>query len=154
MAGSFLARGGWWVVGQSALLLAVAALGILFRRSWPCAAGAGIGVALCVLGAAFGIAGVCVLGHSRTMFPKPRDNATLVRHGIYARVRHPLYTSVILLSLGWGLIWGSWPACVTALLLAVFLNAKAKREEIWLREKFPDYSAYQKQARRFFPWLY
>ena len=154
MAGSFFARGGWWVVGQSALMLAVAALSVVFRRSWHCSTGAGIGVALCVMGAAFGIAGACVLGRSRTMFPKPRENATLVRHGIYAHVRHPLYTSVMLLSLGWGLIWESWPACVAALLLAVFLDAKARWEEIWLREKFPDYSAYQEQAGRFFPWLY
>jgi protein-S-isoprenylcysteine O-methyltransferase Ste14 len=154
MADPFFARGGWWVVGQSVLLLAVAVIGVIFRKSWPCATGVGLGAVLCVLGAAFGVAGACVLGRSRTAFPKPREDATLVRHGIYARVRHPLYTSVILLSVGWGLIWESWPACVAALLLGVFLNAKARREEVWLREKFPDYSAYQKQARRFFPWLY
>ena len=136
------------------MMLAVAALGIVFRRNWDCAASIAIGVVLCALGAVFGIAGARALGRSRTAFPEPRETATLVRHGIYARVRHPLYTSVMLLSLGWGLIWGSWPACIVALLIAVFLNVKAKREEIWLREKFPDYSAYQKQARRFFPWLY
>ena len=154
MADSFIARGGGWVAGQSLLMLSVAVLGILFRGSWPCATGAAIGIALCVPGAAIGIAGALVLGRSRTMFPKPLGTATLVRHGIYARVRHPLYTSVMLLSLSWGLIWDSWPSCIAALLLAVFLNAKARREEIWLREKFPDYSAYQKQARRFFPRLY
>ena len=69
MAGSFLARGGWWVVGQSALMLALAALGVVFRGSWHCGTSTGIGLALCVVGAAFGIAGVCVLGRSRTMFP-------------------------------------------------------------------------------------
>ena len=115
MADSFIARGGGWVAGQSLLMLSVAVLGVLFRRSCPCASGVEIGIALCLLGAAFGIAGALVLGRSRTMFPKPRENATLVRHGIYARVRHPLYTSVMLLSLGWGVIWESWPACIAAL---------------------------------------
>jgi protein-S-isoprenylcysteine O-methyltransferase Ste14 len=113
-----------------------------------------MGIALCTIGAAFGIAGALVLGRSRTAFPKPREDATLIRQGIYARVRHPLYTSVMFLSLGWGLTWKSWPACAAALLLVVLLHAKARREEVWLREKFTEYAAYQEQTRRFLPWLY
>jgi protein-S-isoprenylcysteine O-methyltransferase Ste14 len=154
MDGSFMARGGGWVMGQSELLLAVGGLGVVFPRSWGFAASVAIGIVLCAMGAAFGIAGVWVLGRSRTAFPKPREDAALVRHGIYARVRHPLYTSVMLLSLGWGLIWESGPAGAAALLLIGFLHAKARREEVWLREKFTEYAVYQRQTRRFVPWLY
>ena len=50
---------------------------------------------------------------------------------------HPLYTSVIAVALGWALVWQSWPALLVAATLIPFFAAKARREERWLREKFP-----------------
>ena len=84
----------------------------------------------------------------------PRHDSQLVQSGIYSRVRHPLYTSVILCSLGWALIWQSWPALVAAVALIPFFAAKTRREEHWLREKFPGYADYEKQVKRFVPWIY
>ena len=77
-----------------------------------------------------------------------------MRHGIYSVMRHPLYTSVMLASLGWALLWQSGPALVAALLLAPFFDAKARREERWLAERFPDYGDYQRRVARFLPWIY
>ena len=79
-----------------------------------------------------------VLGKNRTPYPQPRADSELIQHGIYARVRHPLYTSVMLASLGWAMIWQSAAAFGAALVLIPFFHAKARREERWLGEQFSD----------------
>ena len=56
--------------------------------------------------------------------------------------------------MAWALLWLSWPAFVAALLLLPLLNAKARKEERWLREQFPEYEAYERRMRRFLPWIY
>ena len=110
-----------------------------------------VGGALLATAAVFGLAGVAALGWGTTPLPKPAQQARLVQTGIYARVRHPLYTSVMLATLGWALIWQSWPSFVAALTLIPFFHAKARREERWLRARFPDYADYERRVPRFFP---
>ena len=39
-------------------------------------------------------------------------------------------------------------------LLAVVLDLKSRREEIWLRERFPEYKAYAARTRKFIPGIY
>jgi len=147
-------RGGGWVLAQSALMVALLASGPLGSGQWPGAALLSAGGLFFLAGAAIGLAGVLTLGRDLTAFPKPRAGAVLVQRGIYARVRHPLYTSVLLLALGWSLLWCSPPALAIAALLALLLDRKARREEVWLRERFPEYAGYAKRVRRFVPFLY
>ncbi len=154
MNGNFVGRGGWWVVAQSLLMAGVIGAGVAGRTPHFHPAVRAAGGLVFALGAACGIAGAAALGRSRTAFPKPRGDGTLVRHGIYAWVRHPLYASVILLSFGWALLWGSPPALALAVVEALFLDAKARREERWLLEKYPDYADYRHRVRRLVPWLY
>jgi protein-S-isoprenylcysteine O-methyltransferase Ste14 len=149
----FVARGGVWVVVQFALMIAAIAFGILFQGVGTRLPVRAAGAVLLVIGGVFGIAGVRRLGRNRTPYPRPNEDSELVQHGIYARVRHPLYTSVMLVSLGWALIWGSLPSAGVALVLVPFFQAKARREERWLCEKFPGYAEYARQVPRFIPRL-
>jgi protein-S-isoprenylcysteine O-methyltransferase Ste14 len=135
-------------------MMAVVLFGVLFHGAWTNLPLVTAGAALLLLGAAGGVAGVVHLGRNRTPFPKPLADVRLVQHGIYRWMRHPLYTSVIVASLGWALVWQSWPALVSALALAVFFDAKARREERWLRDRFPEYADYARRVRRFIPWVY
>ena len=154
MSKDFVHRGGLWVLGQGALLLAVAALGVVCRGESKHTLFL-IGGLLFLAAAAFsGIAGGAALGRNLTPFPKPSANAQLVQHGIYGLIRHPLYTSVFCASVGWSLIWQSWPALAVSFLLALFFDAKARREERWLRQRFSDYARYEQRVRRFIPWIY
>jgi protein-S-isoprenylcysteine O-methyltransferase Ste14 len=93
-------------------------------------------------------------GATEHRIPKPIEDARLVEHGSYAVVRHPLYSSVIFLSLGWALVWQSWPALLASLALAILLDAKARLEERWLREKLREYAAYARRVKRFVPGVY
>lgn len=154
MRTTFFQRGGAWVLAQFVLMGMVFGLGLGFRgeelRAVPTLA------AVCLLlgGAVVGVAGARVLGQNRTPFPKPREGARCVQQGIYGHVRHPLYTSILLLALAWSLFWQSVPACITALVLIPFFQAKARREECWLRETFSDYADYQRRVPRFVPRLW
>ena len=154
MNGGFLQRGGLWVLGQSVLLCAVMAGGILCRNQWQSSALTVCGALLLVLAAGCGLAGSVSLGRNLSPFPKPSTSTRLVQTGIYGLMRHPLYTAVLCGSVGWALVWRSWPALLAALALGPLFDAKARQEERWLRQQFPEYSGYERRVRRFVPWIY
>lgn len=154
MPSSFSTRGGWWVLGQSVLLVLLLALGPWRSGDWSSRTGFWLGVTLLTAGAVFGIAGTRALGRNRTPYPRPLAGAELVQHGIYAFVRHPLYASLIYLGTGWALVWASGAAAIAALALTVLLDRKARLEERWLVEEFPGYTGYARRVRRFMPSLY
>lgn len=141
-------------MAQSVLMLATMAVATAWADDWPGMGSKIAAVVLGVLGAIFGISGTLVLGRGRTIFPEPLSQARLVRSGIYGIVRHPLYTSVILLSLAWALWWRSFPGLALALATIGFLDAKARHEERRLHLKFPDYESYSRRVKRLLPWIY
>ena len=146
----FLERGGGWVAGQFLLFASLLVLGVLHPGTGP-AAWRYAGALVLVFAAAVAVAGVAALGKNLTPFPKPADHAKLVQHGIYAKIRHPLYTAVILAGFGWALGWLSWPAAMVAVALIPFFHAKSRCEECFLRQKFPRYHEYETRTRRFIP---
>lgn len=154
MNGSGKARGVLWVVAQNVLMTAALILAPVRCCDWSGDWSRPLGITLAMVAAVFGFAGVLALGRNLTPFPRPCQDAALVQNGIYALVRHPLYTSVILVSAGWALFWRSSVAAIIVVLLAVILDAKSRLEERWLREKFPDYADYARRVRRFLPWIY
>jgi protein-S-isoprenylcysteine O-methyltransferase Ste14 len=89
------------------------------------------------------------LGRNLTPGTEPLPEAELVTSGAYAHVRHPIYAGAVLLLAGYTLVWSNW---TMALLVAAgalqFFKAKAKREETWLIERFPQYQSYRWQVRR------
>jgi protein-S-isoprenylcysteine O-methyltransferase Ste14 len=78
----------------------------------------------------------------------------LVTTGIYRIVRHPLYSGVVFIAIAysgwqWSLIHG-----IGAMVFLIFFDLKARKEEIWLKHKFPDYENYQSQVKKLIPWIY
>ena len=150
-------RGEGWVVIQCLLLLLVFVTALLVGPSWRgiwAAPSWIVGVGLIVAGLGMLIAGAIALGRGLTPLPRPRDDAAFVQHGVYGLVRHPLYGGLVLASLGWSLVWASAAALVITLVLAVFLVLKSQREEVWLLDRFPTYTAYAVRTRRLIPWIY
>ena len=151
---NFFQRGGFWVLSQGLLLLAIVLLAVRFR-SEACYPGAVIcGGILLSIGTSTALAGTIALGRNITPFPKPSEKTQLVQSGIFSLIRHPIYTGVMFASLGWALVWQSWPALLMALGLMPFFDAKARREEKWLRQKFSDYDEYESCVKRFIPRIY
>lgn len=147
-------RGGGWVLAQNALTLAVLVLAPLFRGHWQNRALAIAGLVLFGVGGWFGVAGVRALGRNLTPYPKPLEDSTLVQCGVYALVRHPLYSSLMFASTGWSFLWASWVGLAATATLTLVLRAKAAREERWLRGRYPDYHEYEQRVKRFVPGLW
>jgi protein-S-isoprenylcysteine O-methyltransferase Ste14 len=147
-------RGEWWVAGQTALILAL----VLARPGWtwggpPRRILAAIGAGLILAGLAYAATAVRALGPSLSPFPRPPRRAVLVQTGVYARARHPIYGGLIVAAVGWALWRSSGVHLALAVALALYLDAKARMEERWLLERFPDYAGYRARTRRLLPWL-
>jgi protein-S-isoprenylcysteine O-methyltransferase Ste14 len=152
-------RGEGWVVGQLVLIGLVVVLGSPGLRNISPHGVSGwvgflLGVAGIVIGAWLVIRAVVDLGGSLTPVPRPRADGRMIDSGIYARLRHPIYAGIIFASFGWSALTGSLGALVATLLLTVFLDAKARREEIWLLERYDAYADYRRRSKRFLPGIY
>lgn len=154
MPKTFSERGGWWVVWQAVFMSLVVIGGPIGKGTSGNWVAASFGWFLIFAGAVFGIAGTVTLGRNRTAFPRPDESSQLVSTGIYSLVRHPLYASLIYLGFGWAMVWASWLGVVAAVIMTVFFDAKARREEAWLCEMFAAYPDYMKRVRRLVPMIY
>ena len=113
-----------------------------------------IGTVLKYLGFALLIAAGLNLGRNLTPLPKPKDDAQLVTNGIFAWMRHPIYTALMLLTFGSSLERGHLIALILSACLMVLLEFKSRREESWLLEQFPDYALYRSRVKKFLPGIY
>lgn len=93
------------------------------------------------------------LGGSLTANPVPRESGRLIETGLYKYVRHPIYTGLLLATLG---------SCVQSMavvkffvwfLLLALLIYKARFEEKLLAAKYSTYTDYMKRTGRFVPRL-
>ncbi len=152
-------RGEWYVVAQGFVFLLVG-LGPRSLPGWPAwppswsAAATILGGLFIVIGGALALAGLLRLGPNLSPLPYPKDDATLVETGVYGLVRHPIYSGLIFAALGWGLLLHGGLTLVYALLLFILFDLKSRREEAWLRAKFPAYAAYQQRVRKLIPFVY
>jgi protein-S-isoprenylcysteine O-methyltransferase Ste14 len=149
-----LEKGAGWVAVQMVLLGLLTWAGPAGKQAWTGAAWMVVGAAWMVAGVLIVAAGTKALRKNLTPLPLPRENAQLVRHGIYQYVRHPLYLAIACLALGWSLAWGSWRALIATIALCGFFDAKARYEEKWLARRFPEYEAYRRDVKRFVPGIY
>ena len=107
-----------------------------------------------VLGAGLGI---WALLHNKVgnfnIQPRMKEGAKLVTSGIYAFIRHPMYLSVILMSLAFVLSSVTLLQNFLFFALVFVLFLKAKREEsLWLKED-EAYAKYRAGTKLFLPFL-
>ncbi|MCS7037830.1 MAG: methyltransferase [Saprospiraceae bacterium] len=91
------------------------------------------------------------LGRSLTAFPTPKVEGQLVTTGIYRWARHPIYSGVLMIALGWAAFSQSgWRLVLFAALTALFW-AKSSYEEHLLARRYPEYAEYRRRVGRFGP---
>ena len=152
-------HGEWYVVAQMGLFFMVF-FGPLYWWGWPTwpspasILAAVVGSVILLSGSLLFISGILRLGANLTALPYPKPESTLIVTGPYRIVRHPMYSGAILAAFGWALLIHSWLAIVIALVLFILFDLKSRREEAWLKEKFPDYVAYQQRVRKLVPLIY
>lgn len=94
------------------------------------------------------------MGQNLTPLPYPREDGQLVKSGVYSIVRHPLYSGLIFAAFSWVVFQLSLSHLIGAAILCAFFDAKARREEAWLSEKYPEYSDYQQKVKKLIPGVY
>ena len=104
-----------------------------------------------VLGIVIIVMGIVNLDRNLTPFPTPRKNSKLILTGIYAYIRHPIYSGILIAMLGYTVYTLSVERLIYTLLMLVVFYFKSKVEEQLLLEKFPYYKDYLSSTGRFFP---
>lgn len=146
-------RGEGWFILQMALFALILLASRIGISALPLCLRA-LGGLLLLIGGAFGTLGLFTLGRNLSPFPKPIAGGTLVTTGVYGIVRHPIYTGLILGTLGWGLLMSSLLGVALAIILLVFFDLKSRREETWLAETYAAHADYRKRVKKLIPWIY
>ena len=96
------------------------------------------------------------LGLNWSGFLELKERQELITHGIYRRIRHPMYAAVLIWSLGQALALTNWIAGPANIIVTLaFLGVRAPREEAMLLERFgKPYQDYMNQTGRFIPRLW
>ena len=124
---------GWVLVAVQFALLAVL---VLLPWRTPTLASLAVGVPLAAAGIVLGLLASRRLGSALTPTPVPIAGAGLRTDGVYASVRHPIYSAVLLLALGFVVAVGSWWTAACALVLLAFFVAKSRWEDRLLRSEY------------------
>ena len=132
--------------------------GYVLQQVWPLGSGEKAiesviaGNALMILAFAIAVLAAREMGRARTAIHPGRAAATLVRTGVFARSRNPIYLSFIFFMVGLGLAIANPWLIILAPFLVLYLQERViKREEGYLTQRFgPDYAAYRKDVRRWF----
>jgi protein-S-isoprenylcysteine O-methyltransferase Ste14 len=150
-------RGEGWVVIQFVLfaLLALAgAQGPDWGEPWR-TLGLIAGAMLLAAGLVLVVLGLVQLRPANlAAVPHPRPGGWLVETGVYGLVRHPVYTGLVAAAIGWSLLTASVPGLALAVVLGLFFDLKARREERWLAAAYPAYADYRRRVRRLVPFVY
>jgi protein-S-isoprenylcysteine O-methyltransferase Ste14 len=81
-----------------------------------------------------------------------QKNEQLATGGPYAYTRNPLYLGSLILAIGFALASQSWwiVAGIVLLFFAIYLPV-IRGEEVFLRQRFPQFEEYAREVPRFFP---
>ncbi len=96
------------------------------------------------------------LGRNWSITLEIREKHKLVTSGPYAFVRHPMYTSFLLMALSQALLLANWLVGPMGLIgLAILFFLRVNKEERMMLENFgPQYQDYMTRTKRIIPYIY
>ncbi|MEQ8909856.1 MAG: methyltransferase [Vicingaceae bacterium] len=105
------------------------------------------------LGLLLGVYAVYSMSRAKlSILPELKEESKLITHGPYRKIRHPMYTALLLYFFPY--LQVSTSLLLVYLLLLITLILKLNYEEKLLRKTFPIYLDYSKKTYRLIPWLY
>lgn len=96
------------------------------------------------------------LGRNWSVSLDIREKHALVTTGVYARVRHPMYTAFWLMALAQALMLPNWVAGLSGFVgFGILYFGRLRREEEMMIEAFgEEYVAYMRRTARIIPWVH
>ena len=155
-------EGGWFAAVMRGFALAQIVT-LLLAVAWPPGlsfAAVELGRLPRIMGGAVGAGGLAALlwihrslGANYHSVLHLRDAHELITRGPYRRVRHPMYTALFVVFVGFGLLSANLAVAAVCLGgLAVIVARRLPREEAMLLERFGSaYEAYMRRTGRFLP---
>ena len=87
------------------------------------------------------------LGSNLSPFPRPKKNINLVTTGIYRFTRHPMYYSLLFISVGVFITKLSIYYLFLSISLGLIIKFKIDLEEQYLNNKFKNYFLYKNEVK-------
>lgn len=112
------------------------------------------GMLLAVMGVITLIVAMAQLGASLSPFPTPRKGSHLVNTGLFKWVRHPIYTGIMMVTLGYAIYSDNLLKLFISIGLLVLFHFKSNYEEDLLEKEYPDYAHYKQSTGKFLPRLF
>ena len=94
------------------------------------------------------------LGKNFRVYAAPRRSGTLITHGVYSKIRHPMYTAASAMFVGYWLFFDSLFSIPLWLAFTILYVVKSIREERILSDHYPGYDAYVSRTWRFIPYVW
>ncbi|MFA4985023.1 MAG: isoprenylcysteine carboxylmethyltransferase family protein [Candidatus Brocadiia bacterium] len=110
-----------------------------------------VGGLMMIAGSAINLIGLLTLRRAFTLMAEAR---TLIGHGIFRYVRHPLYAGHFVVFLGSLLINLYWYTIIVYAVFVLGQYTRARIEERKLTAAFPEYTEYKAKTGMFFPKLW
>jgi protein-S-isoprenylcysteine O-methyltransferase Ste14 len=141
-----------WILVAVQLLVLVGLLWLPGAQSWSVPTWLdAVAVLMVVVAAAIAVAAALRLGAGLTASPLPSRAAQLRTTGVYACVRHPIYSALLFGGAGVVLLGGRFSRVWLWLTLLAVLLVKTWLEEAALTARFPAYRAYSATTPRLVP---
>jgi protein-S-isoprenylcysteine O-methyltransferase Ste14 len=130
--------------------------GWLFSRILPpTESGFWIGALLTAAGLGLSAWARVHLGRNWSATVTVKQGHELIRTGPYARVRHPIYTGVVLAFVGTAIAVGEWRGVLAVAIETVAFARKLRLEERWMSETFgEDYRGYRARTAALIPFIW
>ena len=106
-----------------------------------------LGILIIVIAFIIMLVSIKDLGRNLSPFPRPINNSNLVTKGIYRFTRHPMYYSLIFISIGVFIIKLSIYNLFLTISLALIIKFKIALEEKYLMNKFKNYLLYKNKVK-------
>ena len=106
-----------------------------------------LGILIIIIAFIIMIVSIKDLGRNLSPFPRPIKNSNLVTKGIYRFMRHPMYYSLIFISIGVFIIKLSIYYLFLTISLALIIKFKITLEEKYLINKFKNYLLYKNEVK-------
>jgi len=106
-----------------------------------------LGILIIIIALIIMLVSIKDLGRNLSPFPRPIKNSNLVTTGIYRFTSHPMYYSLIFISIGVFIIKLSFYYLFLTISLALIIKFKISLEEQYLKIKFKNYLLYKNEVK-------
>jgi protein-S-isoprenylcysteine O-methyltransferase Ste14 len=114
-----------------------------------------LGIILAILGVIIAIAARRKLASNWSSNVEFKKDHTLITTGIYAYMRHPIYTGIACMGVGTFFVFHSLLSLLFLVVMVTFCVFKLKKEEVLLMKHFPkEYPEYKKKTKALIPFIY